>query len=260
MGAPPSTDEIARMMSDPVVQQSMNAALDNPDFINMLINSNPTLRNLPNAREMLQSPFMRQMMTNPEMLRMAGQMHGMEGQGGMPAFPAPGATDNTPAGAPSSENPQGNANANATPGAGANAQNPFSPFMFMPPFPGFPPAPGAAGNAAAGQDANQPGAGAGAGADQAAANPFLSFLGPNFPGAGAAGNPDLQRSLQELLQGMGAGSPPAPVDNRPPEERYADQLRQLNDMGFYDFDRNVAALRRSGGSVQGAVEHLLGGS
>ncbi len=32
----------------------------------------------------------------------------------------------------------------------------------------------------------------------------------------------------------------------PPEERYAEQLRQLNDMGFYDFDRNVAALRRSG--------------
>ena len=44
-----------------------------------------------------------------------------------------------------------------------------------------------------------------------------------------------------------------------PEERYADQLRQLNDMGFFDFDRNVAALRRSGGSVQGAIEHLLGG-
>jgi ubiquilin len=57
---------------------------------------------------------------------------------------------------------------------------------------------------------------------------------------------------------FGAPEPPAPVDNRPPEERYAEQLRQLNDMGFYDFDRNVAALRRSGGSVQGAIEHLLG--
>ena len=45
-----------------------------------------------------------------------------------------------------------------------------------------------------------------------------------------------------------------------PEERYADQLRQLNDMGFFDFDQNIAALRRSGGSVQGAIEHLLGGS
>jgi ubiquilin len=55
----------------------------------------------------------------------------------------------------------------------------------------------------------------------------------------------------------GAASPPPPADTRPPEERYADQLRQLNDMGFTDFDANVAALRRSGGSVQGAVEQLL---
>nr|2BWE_A Chain A, DSK2 [Saccharomyces cerevisiae]2BWE_B Chain B, DSK2 [Saccharomyces cerevisiae]2BWE_C Chain C, DSK2 [Saccharomyces cerevisiae]2BWE_D Chain D, DSK2 [Saccharomyces cerevisiae]2BWE_E Chain E, DSK2 [Saccharomyces cerevisiae]2BWE_F Chain F, DSK2 [Saccharomyces cerevisiae]2BWE_G Chain G, DSK2 [Saccharomyces cerevisiae]2BWE_H Chain H, DSK2 [Saccharomyces cerevisiae]2BWE_I Chain I, DSK2 [Saccharomyces cerevisiae]2BWE_J Chain J, DSK2 [Saccharomyces cerevisiae]2BWE_K Chain K, DSK2 [Sacch len=44
-----------------------------------------------------------------------------------------------------------------------------------------------------------------------------------------------------------------------PEERYEHQLRQLNDMGFFDFDRNVAALRRSGGSVQGALDSLLNG-
>lgn len=61
--------------------------------------------------------------------------------------------------------------------------------------------------------------------------------------------------------GMGGfgGAAPAqnPPDSRPPEERYAEQLRQLNDMGFYQFERNVEALRRSGGSVQGAVEYLL---
>jgi ubiquilin len=58
--------------------------------------------------------------------------------------------------------------------------------------------------------------------------------------------------------GAGASSsPPPPADTRPPEERYAEQLRQLNDMGFFDFDRNVEALRRSGGSVQGAIEQLL---
>lgn len=62
-----------------------------------------------------------------------------------------------------------------------------------------------------------------------------------------------------LFGGAGAAAP-APVDNRPPEERYENQLRQLNDMGFYDFDRNVEALRRTGGSVQGAIEYLLGGN
>ncbi|CAD1812496.1 Ubiquitin family protein [Candida parapsilosis] len=53
------------------------------------------------------------------------------------------------------------------------------------------------------------------------------------------------------------GQANAPADNRPPEERYESQLRQLNDMGFYEFERNVEALRRTGGSVQGAIEYLL---
>lgn len=86
----------------------------------------------------------------------------------------------------------------------------------------------------------------------APANPFASMFPGGMPpmdpfallgGAGGAG-------------GAGAGQA-APQDTRPPEERYEEQLRQLNDMGFFDFDRNVAALRRSGGSVQGAVEYLL---
>ena len=69
-------------------------------------------------------------------------------------------------------------------------------------------------------------------------------------------NPELLGSL------FGSGAPVAPVDpedNRPPEERYEAQLSQLNELGFYDFDRNVRALRRSGGNVQGAVEALLDG-
>lgn len=89
-------------------------------------------------------------------------------------------------------------------------------------------------------------------------------------------DPALLQNVMQAMNGGGAGAgagaenpwaslfgaPPAapsPVDNRPPEERYAEQLRQLNDMGFYDFDQNIAALRRSGGSVQGAVNFLLGG-
>jgi ubiquilin len=74
------------------------------------------------------------------------------------------------------------------------------------------------------------------------ANPLAGLLG----GGGGGGG------------GAGFGTPP-PQDNRPPEERYEAQLGQLNDMGFYEFERNVEALRRAGGSVQGAVEYLLGG-
>lgn len=71
-------------------------------------------------------------------------------------------------------------------------------------------------------------------------------------GIGAGGfNP-----FAALLGGEG-GAAPAVQDTRPPEDRYAEQLRQLNEMGFYEFERNVEALRRTGGSVQGAVEYLL---
>lgn len=77
-------------------------------------------------------------------------------------------------------------------------------------------------------------------------NPFAALQGlGGLGGFGGAG---------------GFGTPPAaqaPQDGRPPEDRYAEQLRQLNDMGFYEFERNIEALRRTGGSVQGAVEYLL---
>ncbi|KAF3048970.1 hypothetical protein E8E11_008276 [Didymella keratinophila] len=102
------------------------------------------------------------------------------------------------------------------------------------------------------------GGGAGAGA-----NPFGGF-GQN-PGAGAGDAGSQQANPFAALFGPGGGfgggfgGPPASADNRPPEEVYESQLRQLNEMGFYEFDRNVSALRRSGGNVQGAIEYLLGG-
>lgn len=76
-------------------------------------------------------------------------------------------------------------------------------------------------------------------------NPFSSFFGGN------------NGQIDPFALFGGAPQQPVETDNRPPEERYASQLSQLNDMGFFDFDRNVAALRRSGGNVQGAVEYLL---
>lgn len=95
---------------------------------------------------------------------------------------------------------------------------------------------------------DSPSAGTGAGAQ---ANPFASMFG------GGMGGMDPFSMFGGAGAGAGAGAAPAETDNRPPEERYASQLSQLNDMGFFDFDRNVAALRRSGGNVQGAVEYLL---
>lgn len=297
-------ERLQRMMSDPNVQQSMNEALNNPDFVNMLIESNPMLRNIPNARQIISSPFMRQMMSDPQMMtqamRMQRRMAGGEG------FPAPGATDSTPEGTAAG----GNSGTNDNNGSGNQ-----DPFHFMSPFM----MPGAAGGQgggnfmeaamrqlqgmginAQGQTAshtNTPQAASGTTASAGTesqgntqtpgatpgqqgtsnvppANPFAQLFTPAYANRepGAPVSPELLQSMMEYMRttgGMGntglgglsgLGMTPPPADNRPPEERYEEQLRQLNDMGFFDFDRNVAALRRSGGSVQGAIEHLLGGN
>jgi len=289
MGAPPSEDDIANALNDPNTQQMMNEALNNPAMVDMMIQSNPMLRNNPQARQILSSPEFRQMMTNPDMMRQAAAMRRMmPGMGGgASAFPAPGVTDTTPSGAAGS-----NPSAPPNPFAGAGAGNPFAggaggnPFAAMfgqPPAAGqtplqTPPAPGSAGQGTPGPNA-----------EANAANPFASLFGN--PGAAGANpfqlpgmppmTPEMMQQAMQMMQGGGMGdmfggggglggaggfggagaggvsSPPPPADTRPPEERYESQLRQLNDMGFFDFDRNVEALRRSGGSVQGAIEQLL---
>ncbi|KAL7939439.1 hypothetical protein V8C35DRAFT_286625 [Trichoderma chlorosporum] len=273
MGPPMDEERLSRMMADPNVQQSMNEALNNPDFVNMLIEANPMLRNIPNAREIITSPFMRQMMSNPQMMTQAMRMQRSMGRGEA-AFPAPGATDTTPDGAPAADGAAGQTNAQQNPFAnpfmnpfmggagGANSLNMLQQLLNIPP----PPPPGGSQTGAETGTTENRGAATGTGGNagaspaQAAANPFAALFPP--PAAGGANpfamNPEQFQQMMQMFAPQGAAAA-APPDNRPPEERYAEQLRQLNDMGFYDFDRNVAALRRSGGSVQGAVEHLLGG-
>ncbi|KAG6466289.1 hypothetical protein ZIOFF_075898 [Zingiber officinale] len=44
----------------------------------------------------------------------------------------------------------------------------------------------------------------------------------------------------------------------PPEELYATQLSQLQEMGFYDTQENIRALTATAGNIHAAVERLLG--
>lgn len=281
MGPPMDEERLQRMMEDPNVQQSMNEALNNPDFVNMLIQSNPMLRDLPNAREILTSPFMRQMMSNPSMISQAMRAQ-RQFRGAGAAFPAPGATDTTPADAAASAAP-GSSEANPNPNA-QQYQDPFAAFgnpflapQHTPPDLNsmarsleallHPPRPANAtgeNNSTATEGGNTGTEGSTGGtqpsAGPAPGNPFAALFqnaGINSSQPNPFGvNPEM---VQQMMQmgGAGAAAPAAPQDDRPPEERYADQLRQLNDMGFFDFERNIVALRRSGGSVQGAVEYLL---
>jgi ubiquilin len=54
----------------------------------------------------------------------------------------------------------------------------------------------------------------------------------------------------------GAASRPA-ADTRPAHERFANQLEQLQGMGFYDGQANIEALTVCGGNVSAAVEYLF---
>ncbi|KAI9779064.1 MAG: hypothetical protein M1839_007730 [Geoglossum umbratile] len=282
MGAPPDPEQVIQMLQNPEFVQTMNAALQNPQFLDMILRSNPVLENMgPGVRQMMLSDEFRRMLTDPDTIRhvtQVGRQLGVgpwAGGGGAEAFPAPGVTAQTPASdTPSTES-------RGTPGQQQQQQpNPLGPNPFASLF-GIPP-PGTTGNQAgttpqpnpfavpfpppATTTAATPSTNATGVQPNQPPNPFASlFLPPNaqdpqalqqlLAAMGGAGSPPPGAGFNPFL-GLG-GAPPPPADTRAPEDRYADQLRQLNDMGFYDFDRNVEALRRTGGSVQGAVDYLL---
>ncbi|KAG6589049.1 Ubiquitin domain-containing protein DSK2b [Cucurbita argyrosperma subsp. argyrosperma] len=77
----------------------------------------------------------------------------------------------------------------------------------------------------------------------------------------AAGVPNTAglEMLMSLFGGLGAGGLATPNNpNVPPEELYATQLSQLQEMGFFDTQENIRALRATSGNVHAAVERLLG--
>ncbi|WRX15912.1 Ubiquitin-like domain - like 6 [Theobroma cacao] len=87
---------------------------------------------------------------------------------------------------------------------------------------------------------------------------YTSFCLIAFSGAPNTASLEL---LMNMFGGLGAGSLSVPNQpDVPPEELYATQLSQLQEMGFYDTQENIRALRATAGNVHAAVERLLGNS
>lgn len=308
MGPPPTSDAMLEMMDNPMFLSQMNEAMNNPQVLDMMMQS-PMIRDNPMLQHMLRDENTRRMMFSPEMMRMQLQMQRAMNQdgGGRSSFPAPGATDNTPqpsstttgGGATATPNQPNTTGATDPMAAGGAQPNPFASL-----FPGANPFGQAQPSANAGSDSNA----------QQNANPAANPLAGMF-GGGQGGqnpiadmardmmqNPEAMRQMMQMMGGgqggnpfggfggMGGGSSagatpgsnspapnpfaallggggfpaggfgtPPPADTRPPEQVYETQLAQLNEMGFYEFERNVSALRRSGGNVQGAIAYLLDG-
>ncbi|XP_058767512.1 ubiquitin domain-containing protein DSK2b-like [Vicia villosa] len=77
-------------------------------------------------------------------------------------------------------------------------------------------------------------------------------------GTGPFNNMGLEM-LSSMFGGLGAGSLAVPNrSNEPPEQLYATQLSQLQEMGFFDTQENIRALIATSGNVHAAVERLLG--
>lgn len=70
-----------------------------------------------------------------------------------------------------------------------------------------------------------------------------------FGGGGA-------RAGQNPFAGFGLPSA-APADSRPPEERYSDQLAQMQGMGLTDGSANLRALLMAGGNLEGAISIIF---
>ncbi|XP_058098518.1 ubiquitin domain-containing protein DSK2b-like isoform X2 [Magnolia sinica] len=78
-------------------------------------------------------------------------------------------------------------------------------------------------------------------------------------GGGATNNNMGLELLMNMFGGLGTGGLSMPnAPNVPPEELYATQLSQLQEMGFFDTQENIRALTATSGNVHAAVERLLG--
>lgn len=108
-----------------------------------------------------------------------------------------------------------------------------------------PGAPGAGGGTAT-APGTTPATGSGAaGGDMASLLSMMTAMG-GLGGGGGGG-----------ATGTGTAAPQAQMTNEELEAMYAPQLQQLRDMGFIDTPMCLAALRRSNGNVNVAVENLL---
>ncbi|KAF8410306.1 hypothetical protein HHK36_002832 [Tetracentron sinense] len=77
-------------------------------------------------------------------------------------------------------------------------------------------------------------------------------------GTGTPNNMGLDM-LMNMFGGLGAGGLTVPnTSDVPPEQLYATQLSQLQEMGFFDTQENIRALSATAGNVHAAVERLLG--
>ncbi|KMZ75844.1 Ubiquitin domain-containing protein DSK2b [Zostera marina] len=82
----------------------------------------------------------------------------------------------------------------------------------------------------------------------------------DIAGTGPTVTPNIRLLLNMLGGGAQSGASVPNTHNVPPEQLYATQLSQLQEMGFFDTQENIRALSSTSGNVNAAIERLLEGS
>ncbi|KAI1314310.1 hypothetical protein EDD11_002294 [Mortierella claussenii] len=241
---------MSQMMQDPNFAQYMSSMLQNPQVLESMISMNPALQAMgPEARLMLRSPLFQQMIANPDMLQRVAQMQmplgGGSGSGMMGGMGSMG-SEVGGGGGGGMFHPWANAGSPAA-AAAANGASPANHTPVFNPFAAFGPT---------------------AGANNSRSNPMASLLAQQMAAlsSSSSSSPSTssglhrpstshQQSNQQSSQQQ-QESPQQP-SQQTLEERFQVQLKQLNEMGFWDASKNVRALMAAGGNVNGAVEILF---
>ncbi|KAJ1656776.1 hypothetical protein IWQ61_003709 [Dispira simplex] len=204
LGSLPSTDpnRLSHLLENPMVQQTIQQMLNNPQMLEMMIASNSDIASLmsPQIRQVFQNPEAMRTLLDPNVMRgLITLQNVMTGR----STGTGNTSESTRLYNPWADNPSSTTDNSSTPSA-------TSP-----------------GDVSSDATALQN-------------NPFLGLLNPQSVGAG---NPPTTAPLAESQE--------------PPEVRFQAQLRQLNEMGFYDAARNIRALLATGGDINAALEYLF---
>jgi ubiquilin len=265
--------QLAGMMSNPIVQNSIQQMLQNPQLLQALLANNPLaqqLANNPQVAAALQNPDLYRQLSDPATLQMVTQMYnnmfgmGM-GMGGMPGYGVgvqPGQQPPSASAPTVSTGSPTNVPANTT---GSNPQQPANPFAAINLEPlisslaqqqagGTPPV-----NTTSTPSANTTGTGS-TPPSQAGIPPGTTIPPPGSVPQFAGTMPGLGGTMPGL--GTWPFFPITPMAQQPvqdPEQRFAVQLQQLNDMGFTNRQLNIQCLLMSNGNVDLAIERMLNG-
>jgi len=264
--------QLAGMMSNPIVQSSIQQMLKNPQLLQTLLANNPIAQQLatnPQVAAALQNPDLYRQLSDPATLQMVTQMYnnmfgmGM-GMGGMPGYGVgmvqPGQQPPSASAPTVSTGSPTNVPANTT---ASNPQQPANPFaaINLEPLISSLTQQQASGTPPVNTTSTPPSANTtGTGSTPPSQTGIPPGTTTSIPPPGSV--PQVAGTMPQLGTWPffpGFITPMAQQPVQDPEQRFAVQLQQLNDMGFTNRQLNIQCLLMSNGNVDLAIERMLNG-